>query len=235
MTQELPRFSMPVLSSELIASNQVLLRLDARDTAFGSTHKRAGQYAFLHLPGEARAKPFVLASLPGAEEPEILVKASGAPEVESLRGLVGAEVELSAAEGHGYPLHKAEGRPLHLFAVGSAIAALRPVIESVLLVRDRYGPVHLYYGVQQPEDFAFAQDFPRWQQGLTSVTLVVSRPEGTSWEGEVGYVTDHLPDVLEDAERAVAFVCGLPEMEQDVYTALEVRGVLEDRVFRNYG
>ena len=235
MTQNLPRFSLKVLSSELIAAGQVLVRLDARGSGFRSSHKRVGQYAFLRLPDEERGRPFVLASLPGAEEPELLCKASSEEELRALRTLEGKTVELSGADGHGYPLHRAEGRPLYLFAVGSAIAALRPVVESVLAVRDRYGPVHLFYGAQRPAELAFTEDFPRWQRGLNSLNLVVSRPEGADWHGKVGYVQDHLPPSLDDAARLVAFVCGLPEMEQEVFTALEERGVSEDRIFRNYG
>lgn len=225
-----------VLSSERLAEGQVLLRLDLSGTGFSDSHKRVGQYAFLGLPGEERPRPMAIASGPGSDAPEFLLKARGQEELEGWLALSqGAPLRLSAAEGAGFPLGAAHGRPLLLFAAGSAIAAIRPVVEAILKDRVRYGPVHLYYGVRTPGELAFQLDFPRWRAGGIEVTPVVSRPEGTGWTGATGYVQDHLPARLEDAEHTIAFVCGAPEMEEAVYGALAARGVDEERVFRNYG
>lgn len=234
MIAESPVYSLPVVEALPAASSQVLLHVSTEGTDYSTKHRAPGQYAWFGFPGQERKKPMVLASAPGDAAIHLLVKSASDEEFARLLQLPGAHLEVSEPAGPGYPLDQARGRTLLLLAVGTGIAALRPVVECVLRERAAFGEVHLGYGVRRPDDRAFLVDAERWRQGLTSCTEVVSQPEGTGWQGAVGYVQDHLPPVPALAE-AVVFLCGLPRMEAACTEALLAQGVPAGRIFRNYG
>lgn len=175
--------------------------------------------------------PLALSSVPGERPIEVLIGSATDEEQEALLSGDGP-LWASDPQGRGFPMEKARGGPLLLFAGGSAIGAMRPVVESVLARREAFGPVTLYYGVRSQELVCFQERFQIWREHAIDVHIAVSRE--ISHGGAPGYVQGALPDVIEDAERAIAFVCGRPEMEHDVTRALSERGVAADRVFRNW-
>ena len=212
-----------------------LLSLQDETGAFLRTHEKPGQYVMARLPHQDKAKPYVLASRPGAPFAELLIKATDVAEQERLLGLVGTQVEMGAATRAGYPIERAEGRPVLLFAVGSAVAALRPVIEELLENPNAYGPVYFWYGARTDADFAYIQDVERWSDGLATFVRTTSQTPSATWQGHQGRVQEHIPAVMERADEAVAFVCGLPAMEKEVIQLLQERGVSPDRIHRNFG
>lgn len=234
MSTTSPTFLLSVTESVHASRDMVLLSLADERGDFAKTHAKPGQYVMARLPHFEKAKPFVLASRPGASRVELLIKAKDTAELEKLLALGGAQVEMGAASGAGYPLERAKGRPVLLFAVGSAVAALRPVIEELLENPESYGPVHFWYGARTDADFAYTSDSQRWSDGLSTFVRTTSQSPSASWQGQQGRVQAHIPARLEGAEEAVAFVCGLPAMEKEVMQLLQERGVAADSIHRNF-
>jgi NAD(P)H-flavin reductase len=144
---------------------------------------------------------------------------------------------VTRAQGTGFPLERAldgeNHRSLWLFAVGSGVAPIRAVLEALLPRRSSVGDVALFYGARTRDDLAFSDRFATWAGHGITVRPVLSRPRD-GWDGLVGYIQDHLPKQIPHPGAAVAFVCGLPEMDKAVHAALLERGVGPDQVFRNY-
>jgi NAD(P)H-flavin reductase len=145
---------------------------------------------------------------------------------------VGARVEVSTPEGKGFPLEKARGHDLLLFATGAGISAIRPVIASVRQERGTYGRVTLYFGARTPSAFAYSDELHEWEAGGVRVVCTVSQPGVSGWQGLTGYVQAHLGE--EPLQDVVAFVCGQSEMVQGVMAELRNRGVPKSAIFLNY-
>lgn len=224
---------LPVVEVQEAARGQIVLTLNAAGTAVARDHAHPGQYALVKL-GDDVARPFALASPPGDAKVEFLLKLPD-DRAALLYGLAAGErVPVSAPRGPGFPLARAEGRPLWLVGTGSGVAPLKAVVEALLPVRSRYADVHLLYGVRYAEELAYAERFGAWAGHGVRVVPVVSQARPGTWDGPKGRVQDHLPPRLEHAALAWFFLCGLPEMDREVTAALLHRGVAPEQIFRNY-
>jgi NAD(P)H-flavin reductase len=195
--------------------------VDAGDLARG--HIAPGQYVKARL-GEAEGF-FALASAPG-EPLEILVKKAGAL-------APGDRIGMSAPHGAGYPVAAHEGRDLLLFAAGTGIAPIRAVVHQVLRARPRFGAVRLWHGQRAASELAYAREHDAWRAAGVEIVPVVSGAD-PGWEGARGYVQDVLRAAPPPLARAVAYVCGMKEMEDGVIEVLVGLGMPRDDVHRNY-
>src|SRR5688500_6492570 len=152
---------LPVVDSKEVAARQVLLTLQARGTSLPAQHTAPGQYAKLTLD-RGVARTFAIASPPGGDTFEFLLKA---PE-EQMASLLALgpddRVLMGRPQGKGYPVDVAHGRSLWLFAVGSGIAPLRAVIETLLPRRREVHDITLLYGVRDAAELAFTGRFGAW-------------------------------------------------------------------------
>ncbi len=228
-----PHASVPVVESKLAGSRQVLLTLE--HPAFVDAHTASGQYAKLAFEEGGVPRPYAIASPPGnGGRFEFLLKLPEERVGPALDLGPGDRVQMGRPQGKGFPVDKAAGKELWLFAVGSGVAPLRAVIEHVLPRRNDIGPITLLYGVRDPDELVFTQRYGDWAGHGVRVVPTVSRPKSGGWDGRTGYVQEHLPKAFERPEAVVAFVCGLPEMDRDVSAALLARGVGPEQVFRNW-
>jgi NAD(P)H-flavin reductase len=212
------------------------LILDIGGTPLVGTHRTPGQYVRLALPEqpELGESPFAIASAPQpfGTRWEFLLK-GGSPLVDTLMRLQpGARVSSQRPEGRGFPLSRARGKNLLLFATGSGISPIRSVIESVRAERSAYRRVKLYFGVRTPQSFAYEDELRHWEAWGSRVVRTVSQPGASGWQGLTGYVQGHLGE--EKVDDTVAFVCGQSGMVQEVIDALRVRGLPREAIHLNY-
>ncbi|NOJ92968.1 NAD-binding oxidoreductase [Corallococcus sp. CA049B] len=207
--------------------------LDIGGTPLVGSHAHPGQYVQLRLPG-GQPGMFAIASppAPNGTRWEFLLKEEGTLPSALLHLPLGAHVEVTRPAGPGFPMEKARGRDLLLFASGSGISAIRPVIAAVRQERGAYGQVTLYFGARTASGFAYQRELQQWMSDGVRVLCTVSRPGASGWQGLTGYVQAHLGE--ERLEHAIAFVCGPSDMVQDVMAQLAQRGVPRSAVFLNY-
>jgi NAD(P)H-flavin reductase len=134
--------------------------------------------------------------------------------------------------GKGFPLDKARGRKLLLFATGSGISPIRSVIQAILTDRKDFPDVTLYFGVRTPSSFPYSEDLAAWREAGIKVIQTVSQPGESGWTGLTGYVQAHIGD--ERLDGAVAFLCGQKTMVAAVTEGLVARGVDRAEVFVNF-
>lgn len=188
-----------------------------------------GQYHRVRIPNHEDAH-FALASPPQHPHFEYLIRVS-----EGVAGAwaampVGASVEVSLAEGPGFPLHRARKKNLLLVGTGTGFAPLHAVVETLRTQRADFGRVFGAYGVWSPAQLAFGYELPAWaREGIDIVPTVSVVDE--SWTGAVGQVQGIIPTF--SVENTVAFLCGQPEMVAEVTTILIARGISPAEIFLN--
>jgi NAD(P)H-flavin reductase len=220
-----------VTVNEPAAQGMFHLGLDVKGTPIAGAHRLAGQYVKLSLEGKGEGY-FAIASAPGdGHHFEFLIK-RGSPLADALgASRAGDPVKMSAPSGKGFPLERARGRDLLLFATGSGISPIRSVIEEVRRERAAYGKVLLFFGARTPDAFAFDAELAEWERaGIEVVRTVSQPPEG--WTGRRGYVQAHLGNT--DVAGAVAFLVGQKPMVQAVTDELARRGMPRENVFLNF-
>jgi len=208
------------------------LELDVGGTPLAGSHREPGQYVEVSLEAVGDGV-FAIASAPGpAATFELLIK-QGSSLAEALGQLQsGQTVRVTMPTGKGFPVEKARGKNLLLFATGSGISAIRSVILFIRRHRHDYGNVRLYFGARTPPAFAYEGELDTWQSEGIEVVRIVSRPGESGWKGLTGYVQSHLADVSID--NAIAFLCGQDAMVADVTSALIDRGLRRDDIYLNF-
>jgi NAD(P)H-flavin reductase len=209
-------------------------------TADGYT--TGGQYVQLRAPGAEKASFIAVASSPGASGPfEFLVKeqppSDWSPGTGWLTGAAaGDAIEMSQVMGAGF-LKSSDAlngvTDVVLVAAGSGIAPIRATIESGAL--SSLDSVKLLYGCRTPAMMSYRDKFDQWKKSGVDVTPVISKPEGTGWDGATGYV--------QDAAKAAGFkkpastailLCGMKGMAEAIKELAAEAGVPEGNVLTNF-
>ena len=125
-----------------------------------------------------------------------------------------------------------------LFATGSGIAPIRAAMESGQLnvAGSSTGgrTARLYYGVQNPDELCFVDQFGAWEQQGFQIVPVLSQPPA-DWEGRTGYVQAALEeDGVPIPRNSGALLCGMKGMAESVKDILLKAGVFEGRVLTNF-
>lgn len=215
------------------ADDMVALTLDVRGSPLSGAHVAPGQFVQLTLPGLGEGF-FAIASPPRTQpdQLELLVK-RGSPLADTLQQLpVGAHVHCGPVQGKGFPIERARGKRVLLFATGSGISAVRSLVHALVAERDAYGPITLYFGARHPDAFAYAHELDGWRAQRIDVIQVVSQPGSTGWQGLTGYVQEHVPAA--PLENAIAFLCGQSAMVKGVQAQLTRQGLPAESTFTNY-
>ncbi len=211
------------------------IRLDL-GTQLSRHHLRPGQVVKVRTEvGEAY---FALASAPSlAGRGEILVK-RGTPVADAAvaSAAPGRLLEVSTPFGNGFAVEEARGRDVLLFAAGSGIAAIRSLVQHILENRRDFGRVTLFYGQRRGADFAYVREHLDWERGGVRVVLCPSH-EDEAWTGVRGRVQEVARSLAFGGSApagAVAFVCGMRPMVDDVRATLAKAGVPPERVHLNF-
>lgn len=183
-------------------------------------HTVPGQVLAAHAPDGGKVY-LALSSVPGADQLELLA-APGA--VERLGLSPGQALAVEGPFGQGFPLAPALGKDILLFAVGSALAPIRPVVEMIRRERADFGQVTLYVGAMDEKAFAYHQDYDGWMRDRVDV-IKVTHPEFV----QNAFAADPLP-----VDDAIAYVCGMNEMMDGVTETLGRFGLAPERVLRNW-
>ncbi len=211
------------------------VRLDFGELA--GEHRRPGQIVKLHAPGH---KPgyFALGNAPRADGTGELLLKRGTPLSDAVIAAAQphALVEATAPFGDGFPVEKARGRDVLLFAAGSGITPIRALLQWILERRADHGRVALYYGQRSDRDFAYVREHEAWQRAGVHLVLCASQPS-PGWTGARGYVQTVARELrLHEisTENAVAFLCGMKSMVDGARVELLHFGLLPERTFLNF-
>ena len=131
--------------------------------------------------------------------------------------------------GNSWPLAQAEGCDVVMVAGGIGLAPLRPAVYKILANRSRYGRVVLLYGARSPRDLIYREELERWRDRIdVEVTLDSATSE---WHGNVGVVTNLIPNAPFNGRDSVAMICGPEVMMRFTIQEFRKRGVSDDRIY----
>jgi NAD(P)H-flavin reductase len=206
-----------------------------------------GQYVQLRAPGAEKASFIAIASRPrkyAMDLPfEFLVKeqppSDWSPGTGWLTGAAeGDELEMSQVMGEGFitdPEVMDNITDVMLFAAGSGIAPIRAVIESDTLGKKNKYDIKLFYGARTPKLMSYQDKFEEWEAAGVNVTPVISKPEGTKWDGATGYVQDVAKaSGPGKPESTLILMCGMKGMAEGVKELAAEWGVPESNVLTNF-
>ena len=190
-----------------------------------------GQFAMLYAFGAGEV-PISLSrhGLAGSELVHT-IRAVGAG-TEALCALnKGDAVGVRGPFGTTWPLDEAAGRDVVVLAGGLGLPPLRPVIDELLLNRERYGEVSILYGGRSPDELLFVEEVEVWRSrfDVTVEVIVDSAPAG--WRGRVGVVTRLIPRASFDPENAIAMMCGPEVMMRFAVGGLRDRGLPDESIW----
>lgn len=211
-----------------------------------ATHTAHGQYVELRHDGPQHGRVFdaettvgaatrgffALASPPGAPRWELVVKESGAM-ADRLASLgIGDPITISTAQGPGFDLEAAAGRPLLLAATGSGIAAVLSAAQARIATREATH-TYLLHGIRDGGERTLAEAIATLRDGGLEVVVCLSREDPRFPQEERGYVQDVAVRRGLRLGGGLAFAAGNPRMIGGLRDVAEELGLTRERVLVN--
>ncbi len=152
------------------------------------------------------------------------------------RAFPGGRLAVTAPFGKGFPVTEARGKDVLLFAAGSGIGPIRALVQWFEIHRDELGRITLFYGQRRGAEFAYRREHLSWERRGVRVILGPSG-EDDAWTGVRGRVQEVARSVAYGGAPpgdAVAYVCGMTAMVDDVRRTLAQAGLPPERVHVNF-
>ena len=195
------------------------------------SYERPGQFIQATV-GDLKPGFFAIASNPG-EPIELLIKNSG-PAAEALcAAQAGDMVDATEPMGKGFPVENTGDRDWVVLVNGSAISAVRPVLNAAIsngLQRE----VHLLLGVKTPAHRAFLADLEWWANAGIQVHTVCDEGDPVGWYGATGFVQDAANGLGLVRDDVSVILCGYPGMVEAAKALYTAAGCPEDQLLTNF-
>jgi NAD(P)H-flavin reductase len=153
-------------------------------------YRAPGQYIKVHAESGGY---FVLASEIGATSWQLLVRSSGGAADALTRAPEGTTFEVTGPLGTGFPLERAQDKPLVVAVAGSALAVARPIMRARIAQR-ACASTSVYIGARSARDVPLVGEVAGWGRAGARLVLCLSRPESDD------------PAVLAEAVRRAGWV-----------------------------
>ncbi|MCI4368277.1 MAG: FAD/NAD(P)-binding protein [Thermoplasmata archaeon] len=191
----------------------------------------AGQFNMLYRFGVGEVAVSLSGDPAAAGERVHTVRAAGKVSSAIVGVSVGDVLGVRGPFGAGWPIDETEGRDVVVVVGGLGIAPVRPALYELLRQRDRFGRLEVIYGARTPADILYYAELQRWRSRHDLRFQTTVDAAGRDWYGDVGLVTDRIPDLRFDPTQTVAFLCGPEVMMRRSAQSLEARGLRSDAIF----
>jgi len=217
---------MPTPSYQVTCTKKALIAPGVYELHFsrpeGMTFK-AGQFVLFDVPlaedpADIQTRAYSIASSPSEKDLLFCVKLKAA-------GRASLWIEILLQQGSTIRMQGPFGLfllkdsdPAHVcVATGAGVAPFRSQIKWRLEDMKDTRPMILLFGVRNPEDFFWLEDFEflaNTHENFVFYPVLTGTEE--SWKGLRGRVQQHLPRILAAHPEAGIYICGAPEMVKDV-------------------
>lgn len=176
-------------------------------------------YSFANRPDPSNQLQFLIRMLPGGQMGQYLEQ----------RCQVGDEVKLTGPYGAFY--RRQSERPLYFLAGGTGLSAFLAMLDDMLGTPLNV-PVRLFYGVNRQQDLCELERLQRYKDQLPDFDFlpVVSQPD-EGWAGATGFVQQHLPLSVLQAQPFDMYLCGPPPMIDAVRQWCDQSGLAHGRLY----
>lgn len=201
---------------------------------------RAGQYAELRFNEFSLSRNYSVAQAPKGKALNELVfhirKVPGGRFTEWLfeAPRVGTRLDVSGPYGDFYLREAESDSPIVCVAGGSGMAPIKALLEQAAWTGvTRH--VTYFYGARTEADLYALDEMAaltrEWRGTFTFVPVLSALPEGATWSGERGWVSDALASRSVNWSQAQAYLCGPPAMIEASRAVLENLGVAKDQIY----
>jgi len=192
---------------------------------------KPGQFAFVSAFGVGEA-PFGIASTPGRGSlVEFAVQRLGGVTTELHEMGDGDILGVRGPLGNWFPMETFKGKDILVLGGGIGGAPLRPVLQTILDNRNDYGKLTILWAARRPDLLIFCEEYDTWREAPnTELHLTVDEADST-WNGEVGLITQLLEKLNPESENAVAITCGPPIMIYFADKTLQKLGFTPDQSY----
>ena len=135
--------------------------------------------------------------------------------------------------GKGFPVERTGDRDWVVLLNGSAISAVRPVLDAALadgLNRN----IHVLFGVKTPNHRAFLPDLERWANAGIQVHTVCDQADDLGWYGAKGFVQNVANEMGLVRDDVSVILCGFPAMAEAAKGLYTEAGCPEDQILTNF-
>lgn len=198
----------------------------------------AGQFVSLEVPrdSEPEGRPYSIASAPRDQKSFDLClnRVEGGFVSNYLCDLApGAIVALNGPHG-SFTVSRPVEQELVFIATGTGIAPIRGMLEEIFGAHgDVSRDVTLIFGVRHPETILYRSEFEALAARHSRFHFVptLSRPPA-EWQGQTGYVQEHLRRLFAGRKDFKAYICGLKAMVDEVRFILKQEFGLDRKQIR---
>ena len=174
----------------------------------------------------------MIASSPGEESWDLLVRDGGTMGDRLRAAPLETSFEISSAQGKGFPVEAAKGRPLVLATTGSGIAAVLSAIGQRIEDGDARR-TYLLYGIRQRNEVALVSELEAMRAAGIDVAICLSREHST----EPGFFRGYVQDVAKarnwNLQNGLVFAAGNEAMIEGMREAAPLLGLPGDAVKLN--
>jgi len=210
----------------------------ALEPVYGETLKpfMPGQFVRIGIPKLNEPAPgyFAIASCP--ENPdcyEFFVKDAGPLSAYLCDINAGTELEVEGPIGKGFDLAPFKGADVYLIGVGTGIAPLRTVWQSIIHHREEYGKVTIYAGFLTAMHQLLTDELDELSKHNIEVCITLEIGNDR-WDGAIGYVQHALRADAPDSSNAVACLAGMSAMVDACTETLQNLGFDDSHILLNH-
>ena len=135
--------------------------------------------------------------------------------------------------GKGFPVENTGDRDWVVLLNGSAISAVRPVLNAEL-VKGLSRNITVFFGVKTPGHRAFLADLEWWANAGIQIHTVCDEGEPAGWYGATGYVQDVANKLGLVQDDVSVILCGYPGMVEAAKALYTEAGCPEDQLLTNF-
>ena len=152
----------------------------------------------------------------------------------------GDSIYVRGPYGNSFPLERFSDEHLLIIAGGSALAAVKAVIERYI---NGQGPIlrrlDLLAGFKSPKHVLFREDIERWKKSRISnkcidIEVTVDSDEEYAWMGSIGFVVSFIKNVKGIGKDTRAILIGPPLMMKNSVRELLACEVKEENIWLSF-
>lgn len=123
-------------------------------------------------------------------------------------------------------------RPILMVATSTGYAPINSILEDAFH-RGIRRPIRLYWGARQLGDLYHVETLERWQREHDNFTFipVLSRAEGTGWNGRTGHVDTAILADFPDLRGYEVYICGSVQLVSSAVPAFLAHGLSENACY----
>ena len=208
--------SVKILRVAKEAEELVGVTVDLTGTELPDTYEVPGQFVQLKVDDADKPGFFALANGPdGSARWDLLLK-TGSPLADKVAALkAGDSLQITPAQGTGFPIAEHKGQDMIVLAMGSGISAGRALIENALAHRSDEGAITLIVGGKTPAHLAYGALMDGWsRKGVRVIQCITTTDVQPPWTGATGFVQNQLTRDMLNTHATAVYVVGSPEMVQ---------------------